>query len=125
MSKFLKNKVPEFYFLIITLLYWIDISNFFNPIAIVSSILLIYIIFKQNKIVALVYGTLILLLTSYLLLAFLSDLGKITTLDSKANKFIIYGSVLLIANFIMGFLMIYKNSTNHSVKKQEKIIVKR
>lgn len=124
MSRFFKYKVPEFYLLIITILYWIDVSIILNPIAIVSSVLLLYLVLKQKKVIGLIYGGILLLLTAYLFFAFLSDFYKITEFNLKDKKFIIYGSLLLTVNFIMSLFMIYKYSNLNSIEKHKKVALK-
>ncbi len=120
MIKQLQYKLHKFYFLLLTLLYWKDNAILLNPIAIVSTVWLIYILSKQKKELSLVHGITILALTIYLLLAFLSDFYKITTFDKKAIKFVNYGSLLVVLNFVMSILLIYNNSilVQKKIKKE-------
>jgi len=124
MSKFFKYKISEFYFLIITLLYWMDVSIILNPIAIFSSVLLLYLVLKQYKVIGLIYGGILLLLTIYLFFAFLSDFHKIIEFNLKNKNFIIYGSSLLIVNFIMSLFMIYKYSNLNLNEEHNKVALK-
>lgn len=118
MSNFFKYKVSEFYFLIITLFYWIDISKIVNQIAIIFSTLLLYLIFRQKKVMGLIYGGILFSLTFYLSLAFLSDFYKITEFNLKDEN------LLLIVNLIMSLFMIYKYSNLNFKEKHKKVVLK-
>jgi hypothetical protein len=64
--------------------------------------------------VSLLFGSIFLLLSLYMVLAFLSDFYKIETFDVKANKFVLYSVLFLVSSISMSSLLVAKNLINKS-----------
>lgn len=66
----------------------------------------------QKRYMDLLLGGLTLLLSLWLLLAYMSDWMKISEYNQQAWTFIIIGSVVVVMNFVMSFLF-FRNAEKH------------
>ena len=101
--------IPEFFFIAMMILYWIDQRNgkfFIIPIVIISVIA--YLIVSKKKALGISLGCIFLFFAIFFTFAFLSDFYKIEVMDLRAKKFIIYGSLFSVSNFLMALLFIVK-----------------
>jgi len=115
---FLKSNYTSLYFLGITILYWLD-TVVFNPIVILSFVILIYQFITKNTKVGIYYAIVIFLVTFYLSFAFLSDFHKISIFDNNAMRFVFYGTLLLLSNYIISILMLLKFVKIENNKNEE------
>ncbi|NRA92020.1 MAG: hypothetical protein HRU26_04940 [Psychroserpens sp.] len=63
-------------------------------------------IIKPNKQLNFTLGITFVCLSSYLILAYLSDMFNIVDLSPSTKQFILYGGLFVIANFVMALWMI-------------------
>lgn len=101
--------IPEFFFIAMMILYWIDQRNrIFAIIPIVIISVIVYLIFSKKKALGISLGCIFLFFALFFTLAFLSDFHKIEVIDLRAKKFIIYGSLFSASNFLMATLLLMK-----------------
>ena len=101
--------VPYLYFIAV-IAYWFTVANK-NSGATAYPILLLGIPFiwqliKPSKQLNFTLGITFICISSYLILAYLSDVLNIINLSSSIKQFIIYGGLFVAANFVMALWMI-------------------
>ena len=105
------NLTPYLYFIAITLYWFIDINQsqgFTSYLILLFSIPFLWQIIKPNKELNFTLGTVFVCLSSYLILAYLSDIFNIASI-TIAKGFILYGGIFVILNFFMS-VWIIRNS---------------
>ena len=110
-SKYTKF-APYFYFLTVIIYWFTDINK--NEEISAYPILLFAIPFlwqlvKPNRKLNFSLGIIFVCLSSYLILAYLSDLFNIFNWTESSKKFLFYGELLVVGNFVMS-LWIVRNS---------------
>ncbi|SFZ92705.1 hypothetical protein SAMN05428642_102904 [Flaviramulus basaltis] len=109
--------IPYLYFIAI-IAYWFTDINRNNGITaypiLLFAIPFLWQLIKPNKKLNLTLGITFVCLSSYLILAYLSDLYNLTSFTEKTQKFIIYGGLFVLGNFIMA-LWIIRNSLKESI----------
>ncbi|NNC51079.1 MAG: hypothetical protein HKO01_11130 [Flaviramulus sp.] len=104
--------IPYLYFIIITA-YWFTLINRSDGITaypiLLFGIPFLWQLLKPNKKLNFILGITFVCISSYLILAFLSDLLNIIALSSSVKQLMIYGGLFVFANFIMA-LWIIRNS---------------
>ncbi|WP_323789464.1 hypothetical protein [Psychroserpens sp.] len=108
--------IPYLYFIAVILYWFTDVNK--NSGATAYPILLFGIPFlwqliKPSKKLNFSLGITFVCISSYLILAYLSDLFNIVTLSATTKQFIIYGGLFVVANFVMALWMI-RNSMKRS-----------
>jgi len=115
LSKYSKL-IPYFYFIVV-IAYWFTDVNRTEGIAafpiLLFGIPFLWQIIMPNKKLNFTLGMTFVCLSSYLILAYLSDFFHITSITNRAKDFIIYGGLFVISNLIMA-LWIIKNSLRRS-----------
>ena len=105
--------IPYLYFISI-IIYWFTDINQNNGSAsyliLTLGLPFLWQIIRPNKTLNLTLGVVFICLSSYLILAFLSDIIRMSSLN---NKYLFYGSLFVIANFIMS-MWIIRNSLNRT-----------
>ena len=108
--------VPYFYF-IAMIAYWFTNVNQSEGITaypiLLFSIPFLWQLIKPSRKLNFTLGITFMCLSSYLILAYLSDLFQIVTLSQSAKQFLIFGGAFVVANFIMA-LWIIRNSLKRS-----------
>jgi hypothetical protein len=118
MSLFTKitKVVPYLYFITISA-YWFTIVNRSEGITaypiLLFGIPFLWQIIKPNKKLNFTLGITFVCISSYLILAFISDMLQIVSLSNPIKQFMMYGGLFVFASFIMS-LWIIKNSLNQS-----------
>lgn len=109
--------IPYLYFISIVA-YWFTDINKSNGITAYPILLLgipfLWQIVKPNKRLNFILGITFVCLSSYLILAYLFDVLKISSFSLTFNDFIIYGGIFVVLNFIMA-LWILRNSIHRSL----------
>jgi len=115
LSKYSKF-VPYFYFIAVVA-YWFTDVNRSEGIAafpiLLFGIPFLWQIIRPNRTLNFTLGITFVCLSSYLILAYLSDFLHITSITNNAKDFIIYGGLFVLANFVMA-MWIIKNSIRRS-----------
>ena len=110
-SKYTKF-VPYLYFLSVTI-YWFTDINRSNGISaypvLLFGIPFIWQLIKPNRKLNFSLGIIFVCLSSYLILAYISDLLNIIDWSESSKKLLFYGGLLVVGNFIMS-LWIVRNS---------------
>ncbi len=108
--------VPYLYFIAV-ISYWFTGVNRQEGIAaypiLLFGIPFLWQVIKPNLKLNFILGITFVCLSSYLILAYLSDLFNIISFSAKTKSFIIYGGAFVISNFFMA-LWIIKNSLKRS-----------
>nr|WP_321236263.1 hypothetical protein [uncultured Psychroserpens sp.] len=108
--------VPYLYFLAV-IAYWFTSVNKSEGLTaypiLLFGIPFLWQLIKPNKKLNFTLGITFVCLSSYLILAYLSDLFNIIELSYQTKQFMVLGGVFVIANFIMALWMI-RNSLNRS-----------
>ncbi|EDP71772.1 hypothetical protein FBALC1_04772 [Flavobacteriales bacterium ALC-1] len=110
-SKYTKF-VPYFYFLSV-IVYWFTDLNKSEGISaypiLLFGIPFLWQLIKPNRKLNFSLGIIFVCLSSYLVLAYLSDLLNIINWSKSSKRFLFYGGLLVLGNFIMS-LWIVRNS---------------
>jgi len=97
--------------------YWFTIVNKAEGITafpiLLFGIPFLWQIIKPNKRLNFTLGITFVCLSSYLILAYLSDFFHITSITNRAKDFIIYSGIFVVSNFVMA-MWIIKNSLRRS-----------
>ncbi|MFD2824108.1 hypothetical protein ACFS5M_10525 [Lacinutrix iliipiscaria] len=108
--------IPYLYYLAI-IVYWFTDINQNNGITaypiLLFSIPFLWQIFKPNQKLNFTLGITFVCLSSYMILAYLSDLLNITSFSNSAKYVAFYGGLFVSANFFMA-LWIIRNSIKRS-----------
>ena len=107
---------PYLYFIAITA-YWFTIVNKTEGITaypiLLFGIPFLWQIIKPSKNLNLTLGISFVCISSYLILAYLSDMLQIVSLSYPIKQFMVYGGLFIFSSFAMA-LWIIKNSLNKS-----------
>lgn len=108
--------IPYFYFIAI-IIFWFTDVNQNNGISaypiLLFGIPFLWQLVKPNKKLNFSLGIIFVCLSSYLILAYLSDLFNIITFSDSIKRFVIYGGIFVFTNFMMA-LWIIRNSIKKS-----------
>ena len=99
----------ELYLIGATLYYWFLTSNILNPIAITLLAILTYQLIFKKITLGIIISSIFILLNLYMVLALISELSEFTTATNDYRKLLLFGSLFLGINLIMGFIMLKKN----------------
>lgn len=101
--------IPYLYFIAI-IAYWFTIANRNVGISafpiLLFGIPFVWQIVKPSRKLNFTLGITFVCLSSYLILAYLSDLFNIINLSATTKQFIVYGGLFVVANFVMALWMI-------------------
>ena len=107
------SKLPAIYLTIITILYWLDTSTLFNPIAILLFLLLsLYLIF-DNKYFGFSASSLIIIINLYLIFALTSEYREFN--NYKEGLTMLYTGLILIIINISASIFIFISTFNKSI----------
>ncbi|MFC4721526.1 hypothetical protein ACFO5O_04275 [Geojedonia litorea] len=104
--------IPYLYYIAIIAYWFTDVNRNEGITAypiLLFGIPFLWQIIKPNPKLNFALGITFVCLSSYLILAYLSDVLNLVTLSESAKRFLIYGGVFVVANFIMA-LWIIRNS---------------
>jgi len=109
--RFFLQNLPYLYFSLFFIGMYITNSLTGRDISILSvafAIPFIAQMFAQKRYIDLLLGSVTVLLSLWLLLAYVSDLMKIGVYDVQAWKFVAVGGIIVVLNFVMSFLFFCK-----------------
>ena len=115
LSKYSKF-VPYLYFLAVIAYWFTDVNKDQGLTAypiLLFGIPFLWQLIRPNKKLNFTLGITFVCLSSYMILAYLSDLFNIVNLSIQTKQFMAYGGLFVLANFIMALWMI-RNSMNRS-----------
>jgi uncharacterized membrane protein YdcZ (DUF606 family) len=104
--------IPYLYFIAVSAYWFTDINRTEGITAypvLLFGIPFLWQIIKPNKKLNFTLGITFVCVSSYLILAYLLDLFKITHLTQNTKNFIVYGGIFVFSNLLMA-LWIIKNS---------------
>ncbi|MBN1186660.1 MAG: hypothetical protein JXB49_30565 [Bacteroidales bacterium] len=106
--KVILTAIPECYLIVLALLSGYTPPLSLSPFAIGLAFLLILQVLFKNKITGIIIANLFILISLYMLVALFSEFKEFQTFDSGAKQLIFVGIPLIILNFFVAGLMIYK-----------------
>ena len=99
--------IPEVGLIAETLFYWVS-SSLLNPIAILLLLLLISLLIFKNRTLAIVLAILFIGLNSYMCLALVSDLVKVTSWTDKTTRMLLIVGTMLGTGLAAAIAMLNK-----------------
>ena len=108
--------IPYLYFITVIAFWFTDVNRSEGISAypiLLFGIPFLWQIIKPNNRLNFSLGITFVCLSSYMILAYLSDLMHIVTISESTKQYILYGGILVIANFVMA-LWIIRNSIKRS-----------
>jgi len=106
------NLIPYLYFIVVIAYLFTDANQREGVLAypiLLFGIPFLWQLIKPNKRLNFALGIIFVCLSSYLILAYLSDVFDIVSFNSKAKQFMLIGGAFVLSNFIMS-LWIVRNS---------------
>jgi len=100
--------MPEVYFILSTIYYWVLTGTTINPVAIAFLALLIIQITIRNKISGIIIATIFILLNIYMFFALLSEFYEFPIINTDRKRLLIVGSIFLGLNLLMAVFMLIK-----------------
>ncbi len=100
--------MPEVYFILSIIYYWVLTGTIINQVAISFLALLILQITIRNKISGIIIATTFILLNIYMFFTLLSEFYEFPIINTYAKRLLIIGSIYLGLNLVMAVLMIIK-----------------
>lgn len=108
--------IPYLYFIAIVAFWFTDVNRNEGVVAypiLLFGIPFLWQIIKPNETLNLTLGIVFVCLSSYMLMAYISNLMGIININHSALSFLFYGGIIVIGNFFMA-LWIIKNSIHRS-----------
>ncbi|MCB0444677.1 MAG: hypothetical protein R2812_07400 [Gelidibacter sp.] len=108
--------IPYLYYITVIAFWFTDINRSEGITAypiLLFGIPFVWQLIKPNNKLNFSLGITFVCLSSYMILAYLSDLMHIITISDTAKRFMLYGGLLVVTNFIMALWMI-----RNSIKKK-------
>lgn len=105
--------IPYLYFISVVIYWFIDINQnngITSYLILTLGLPFLWQILRPNKSLNFTLGIIFICLSSYLILAFLSDIIRMSSFNIK---YLLYGSLFVFANFIMS-MWIIRNSLNRT-----------
>jgi hypothetical protein len=109
--------IPECYFILSAVYYWIMTSSLFNPFALILLVALAVLMFFKNKGLGVLLSILFILINLYMFLALLSEYRKFHEPSQAAHDLIVYGSIYLGLNLLMSMVMLIKYALMESPQR--------
>jgi hypothetical protein len=100
--------LPEIFLLLSILYYWILTGILFNPFAIILVVIMLYLIYSNNRILGIIISGLLIFINIYLILAMVSELSEFPTKTEAYYDLLIVGSFIFTINIIAAVYMFLK-----------------
>ncbi len=110
------NILPELYFIVSVLYYWSLTALLVNPVAIILLLLLVFQITTRKQVLGIVIAAILILISSYLVLALLSELSEFSEFNNDARNLVVFGFLYLGLNITFGGIMLYKYINKNKLK---------
>lgn len=123
-GKFLLLLIPSLYFISLFVWSWIQNNDAgqANTIQLAVATPFIIQLFFQRRSFSIILGALTLIMSVYLVFAWWSDVAKISDFTlPRSRKFVMWGALLLVGNFVMSPLFFLHA---HRVGKDKKLEIK-
>lgn len=109
--------IPEYYFILSAIYYWIMTSTLINPFALLLLAALAALLIFKNKGLGVLLSILFILINLYMFLALLSEYRKFHEPTQAAHDLILYGSIYLGLNLLMSTVLLMKYALMDSPKR--------
>ncbi|MDG5492660.1 hypothetical protein [Psychroserpens sp. SPM9] len=106
--------VPYFYFLTVIAYWFTDLNKSFGLTAypiLLFGIPFLWQLIKPNRKLNFTLGITFVCLSSYMILAYLSDILNIVSLSDQVKQWLLFSGLFIVGNFVMALWMI-RNSLN-------------
>jgi hypothetical protein len=102
-------RIPEYFLIVSVVFYWISSAQIFNPFAIGFITLLLLQLNLKNKVFGTILGSLLILISLYMLLALFSELSEFNSFNSQAKTLLYVGLSYFLTTIAISVVMIYNN----------------
>jgi hypothetical protein len=109
--------IPEAYFILSVVYYWIMTSALFNPFAFILLAALAAVLILKNKGLGVLLSVLFILINLYMFLALLSEYREFHEPSPAAHDLIMYGSIYLGLNLLMSMVLLMKYALMQSPQR--------
>ena len=106
--KTIKPILPELFLIASVFYYWTLTANLFNPVAIILLVVLTYQLISKKPISGLLISSIFIFLNLFMVLALLSELSEFEVVNQNYKNLIIFGSLYLGINLLVGAVMFIK-----------------
>lgn len=108
--KVLNTYKAEIYLLIMLMMYVFPIGDFVNWFGIILILLVGTLIVTKNRVLGVLFGSAILVISLFLIFALISELSEFTEYNKAFFKMLGVGSLMIIANIFFSIVLILKYS---------------
>lgn len=109
--------IPEAYFILSVLYYWVMTGTLLNPFAIALLLGIAILLIFRNKALGLLLSILSILVNLFLFAALMSEYREFHEPTPASRDLILYGSVYLGLNLLMSLIMLVKYALMESPSK--------
>jgi len=100
--------IPELYFILSSVYYWIMTGTLWNPFALILLALLATLLIFKKKGLGISLSVLFIIANLYMFLALLSEYREFHEPSQASHNLILFGSIYLGLNLIMSFALLMK-----------------
>lgn len=97
----------EYLLIAAVLYYWFLTSSFWNPIAIGLLLLLIFQIIFRNKIIGILFPSILMFLSLFMILALISELREFESFNNAAQEMLFFGLTYFLGTIAVSVLMFF------------------
>lgn len=109
--------IPEAYFILSVLYYWVMTGTLLNPFAIALLLGIAILLIFRNKALGLLLSLLSILINLFLFAALMSEYREFHEPTPASRDLILYGSIYLGLNLLMSLIMLVKYALMESASK--------
>lgn len=113
-AKSVSKWYPEIFLILLILMYWVFSATLINPFAIASIALLIAQLNYRKRILGLLLGSSVLIVTIYSSFALVSNFIVNSQLYTQEIKLFVLGTLFLLALGYFSFVLLFKNLNTSS-----------
>lgn len=103
-----RSIIPELVLIGSVIYYWTLTSNLLNPFAIGLLCILIYQILSKKATLGMIISSIVIALSLFMVLALISELSEFEIVDQSFKNLMIFGSLYLGLNLVLGSIMFIK-----------------
>lgn len=109
--------IPEAYFILSVLYYWVMTGTLLNPFAMALLLGIAILLIFRNKALGLLLSLLSILINLFLFAALMSEYREFHEPTPASRDLILYGSIYLGLNLLMSLIMLVKYALMESASK--------
>lgn len=100
--------IPESYFILSVLYYWMMAGSLFNPFAMALLLGIVLLLIFRNKALGLLLAILLILINLFLFAALMAEYREFHEPSPVSRDLILYGSIYLGLNLLMALILLAK-----------------